>query len=99
MFGLFGIVIIPCLVALPGSKVYGDNQSREATNQMHHLFRGEKKNLPNSEQLDYPAAVVNASKLLQPAVLAEEPRSGDGIDYHVEHRVHQEGLEVHPGEA
>ena len=49
--------------------------------------------------INYPTAIVNSSKLLQPAVLTEEPRSRDGIDDHVEDRVHQEGLEVHPGDA
>ena len=47
--------------------------------------------------IEYPTAVVNSSELLQPAIITEKPGSGDCIDDHVEHRVHQEGLEVHPG--
>ena len=49
--------------------------------------------------IEYPTAVVNSSELLQPAIITEKPGSGDCIDDHVEHRVHQEGLEVHPGDA
>ena len=47
--------------------------------------------------IEYPTAVVNSSELLQPAIITEKPGSGDCIDDHVEHRVHQEGLEVNPG--
>ena len=45
----------------------------------------------------HPTAIINAPKLLEPAVLTEEPGRWYGVDDHIEERVHQEGLEVHPG--
>ena len=45
----------------------------------------------------HPTAIINAPKLLEPAVLTEKPGRWYGVDDHIEERVHQEGLEVHPG--
>ena len=45
----------------------------------------------------HPTAIINAPKLLELAVLTEKPGGWYGVDDHIEERVHQEGLEVHPG--
>ena len=98
---------------LPGSKVCGDHQGREAANKVNHLMyvtlsdphtvTKQKVPLEGGERTKgktlytHPTAIINAPKLLEPAVLTEEPGRWYGVDDHIEERVHQEGLEVHPG--
>ena len=61
------------------------------------LEGGERTKGKTCTMYTHPTAIINAPKLLEPAVLTEEPGRWYGVDDHIEERVHQEGLEVHPG--
>ena len=60
-------------------------------------FEGGERTKKGKDFYTHPTAIINAPKLLEPAVLTEKPGRWYGVDDHIEERVHQEGLEVHPG--